>query len=133
MGSDAHINVDLNAASDAIPVDDEDVEEVDPLHNRPARGRDRARRIQRHGEHMDAKAKHQEKIEQNLEAYTASIEEKKAMRERKEKRYEKLVEQQEVINHLTIIEKGGIKPEDVGLIDEAKNPSRSWLKKFFKK
>ena len=55
------------------------------------------------------------------------------MRERHEKRHEKLVEQQEVINHLTIIEKCNLKPEDEELIEEAKNPSRSWLKDFFKK
>jgi hypothetical protein len=34
-GSDAHVRVNLNEASDAIPDDEDDVEEVDPLHTRP--------------------------------------------------------------------------------------------------
>ena len=137
MASDAHINVDLNAASDTFG---DDVEEFDPRHNRPARGRDKAKRLQRHGANMDAKAKHRETIVKNMEAQTAAIQEKKEIRLRQEKRHEELVaqqqklgEQQEVINHLTIIRQGDLKPEDEELIEEAKHPSRSWLKKFFKK
>ncbi|KAL4586255.1 hypothetical protein LXL04_010890 [Taraxacum kok-saghyz] len=70
-----------------------------------------------------------------MEAQTAAIQAKKEIRLRQEKRHEALVaqqqklgEQQEVINHLTIIRQGDLKPEDEELIEEAKQPSRSWLK-----
>jgi hypothetical protein len=81
----------------------------------------------------EAKAKHREKIEKSMEAHMASVEEKKARRERIEAEQAELIEQQRLINHLTIMEKGGIEEEDVEIVKEAKASSRSWLKKFFKK
>jgi hypothetical protein len=130
MGSDAHVNFDLNDDNDK---DEENIQEVDPLHSRPPRGRDKAKRIAKFGEYNDAKTKHREKVEKGLEVHIASIEEKKAERERLKARQDEMIEQQELINHLTIMEKGGLQEEDVEMFDEVKKSSRSWLKKFLKK
>ena len=126
MGSDAHINVDLNA-------DDDTVEEVNPLHDRPQRGRDKAKRTQLHGEKLDAKTLYREKIARNLDAQMAMAEEKRIAKQKQLEDHEELVNQQKLINHLTIIDKVGVDEEDKPLMMEARKQSVSWLKKFFKK
>ena len=65
VGSDAHVHIDLNEGSDSFPFDEE-VEEVDPLHNRPLHGRDKAKRAQRFAANMDAKVKHHETLQKGV-------------------------------------------------------------------
>ena len=131
MGSDAHVHIDLNDEEDSFPIDEE-VEEVDPLHNRPLHGRDKAKRAQRFAANMDAKAKHRETLQKGVEAHVASLEDKKARKARLQAEQDDLIKQQKLINHLTIMEKGGIEEEDVEIFKEAKAPSRSWVRKLFK-
>ena len=123
MGSDAHINVDLNA-------DDED---INPFHDRPKKGRDKAIRAQQYGKKVDAKNLYREKIARNLDTQMEIAEERRRAKQKQLEDHEELVNQQKLINHLTIIDKVGVDEEDKPLMMEARKQSVSWLKKFFKK
>ena len=133
MGSDAHVNVNLNEETGVIPLDDDIDEDDASLHSRPPRGRDKAKRIKKFGDINEAKARHREKIEKSIDAHLASVEEKKARRDELQAEQQELINQQRIINHLAIMTTGGVEDEDVEIVREAKKESRSWLKKWFKK
>ena len=133
MGSDAHVNVNLNEETSSIPLDDDIDEDDASLHSRPQRGRDKAKRIQKFGDMNEAKARHREKIEKSIDAHLTSVEEKKARRNELQAEQQELINQQKIINHLAIMTTGGVDDEDVEIVREAKKESRSWLKNWFKK
>ena len=128
MGSDAHVHVDLNEGMDTFADD----EEVDPLHTRPLQGRDKAKRAQKFGATMNEKAKTRETLTKGVEAHVAAIEEKKARRARLDAEHEELIQQQKLINHLTIMEKVGIEEEDKPFMNEARKEARSFFKNRYK-
>ncbi|XP_023747506.1 uncharacterized protein LOC111895662 [Lactuca sativa] len=75
--SDARTNIDLNADDDEIP---DDIQEISPLRRPP--GRDKARRVARHAEEVETRAKDAAEMRAKFDEHNLLIKEKNELKRR---------------------------------------------------
>ena len=80
--SDAHVNIGLNAGSDAFPDDFEDLEaDTVPRSSTRPTGRDKVKRAAQFGEELEKKDKHHEEMQRAMLEHLETTKEKKQLRE----------------------------------------------------